>query len=244
MAAHLHTDEPHVRQAFERLESEGRAKIVRRGRGLHLVPADYAGKICPVCRAEMRKRQHGKTCSKSCGMKVAWTKRDRDRQGEVLRATRRRQPETFKTFASLRNNPEHRRFVAERNRQDWADPEKKMRRVIAMEQAWHGDAAAMRRDRARQQAEGFWSDPRKKASAVEAMRTGRRGRFKRAAIEMTARGLAAEDIATATGRTINQTRQLLRRLYKDGLIATKPADGRKRRPVRRRASSPDSSTRR
>lgn len=230
VAAHLGTDEPHVRQAFERLDADGRAKIVRRGRGLHLVPADYPGKVCPVCRAELGKRQRGKTCSKSCGMKVAWTKRDRQRQSEVMSASRAKvSPQGRENMRKAHRTPEYREKVSRRNRANWADPVKKMQRVVSMEEAWKGDKAQLRRQRASKKKLSLWQDPEWKATTIAAMQTGKRGRYKRAVIALLADNpdMPAEEVARRTERTLEQTRMLMRRLFKLGLIPKKPADGRK-----------------
>lgn len=226
VAEHLGYPVSDVRKTFMALEEAGRAKIVRQARGLHLLPADSPVRPCPMCRREITGR--GRTCSKSCGMRAAWTKRDRARQGDILRATRKREPQKFATFISLRDNPAHRQFVSDRNRKDWADPVKKMKRVIGMEAAWQGPAGEPRRAKARAKKLSLWSDPEWKAKTVEAMRTGKRGRFQRATIELVHEGAGPEEIAARTGRTLEQTRMLWRRLYRLGKVDRAPPDGRKR----------------
>jgi hypothetical protein len=128
MAARLNTDEPHVRQAFERLESEGRAKIVRRGRGLHLVPADYPGKICPICRVEyvLPKKSKRHTCSRSCSMAWSWRQPGTaERRHEALLAAHRTPESRAKKVENNKKRwakPGEREKLSEQNRQRWADP--------------------------------------------------------------------------------------------------------------------------
>lgn len=235
MAAYINFDMPRVRAAYDALETAGQAKIVRRGVGLHLLPVDYPGRICPVCRAEYK--GHGKTCSKSCGMRVAWTKRDRAKQGDVMRRARVKGEAAMQAnnIASHRT-PEYRARHAERNRKEWADPVMRMKRVVGMESAWQGPQAEPRKAKARAMRIAQWADPEWKAKAVEAMRTGQRGRHQRAVLQMVSEGAEAEEIAASTGRTLEQTRLLWRRLYRLGKVDRAPVDGRKTRPVRPKRS--------
>jgi len=134
VAARLNTDEPHVRQAFDRLETEGRAKIVRRGRGLYLVPADYPGRICPVCRAEFELPKESKrvTCGRSCAVKLSW------RNPEAARKRR-------ESITAERQTPEARRRIADLNEKRWSRPGERERLSKQAKERWDDpyQAAAM-----------------------------------------------------------------------------------------------------
>jgi hypothetical protein len=232
MAARLQMDPPRVRAAYDVLEASGRAKIVRRGVGLHLVPVDYPGRICPVCRAEFKnKHSHVRCCSKSCSSVLMWRTRDRKAQGEVMRrAWAGYTPEKRNEInRKSHRTPEYLARFGERNRKDWADPVKRMKRVVGLEAAWRGPQAEPRKQKARTQKLSFWSDPERKVRVVEAMLTGKRGRHMRALISMVAEGAEAEEIAARTARTIEQTKVLWRRCYRLGKVDRQPADGRKNR---------------
>jgi predicted nucleic acid-binding Zn ribbon protein len=228
VAAYLNFDIPRVRAAFETLEASGKARIVRRGRGLHLVPVSSPIRICPICRGEIAGR--GRTCSKSCGMRVAWTKRDRARQAEVFRETHRRLPEKMKAgLASLLGTPTHREHLRRLQQKLWGDPVHKMQRLVAIEEAWKGEKAAPRREKARARKQAAWASNR--AALVEGMRRGRRGRYQREVIRLLAEvpGITDAEVASRTGRTLEQTKLLMRRLFKQGMIHRAPVDGRKSR---------------
>lgn len=228
MAAKIGSDEAHVRSAYDALEASGRAKIVRRGAGLHLVPADTAIRICPVCRSEIAGR--GRTCSKSCGMKVAWIKRDRAVQADVIRASWERQPEKMAEGIRKRlASSEHKEHLRRLNTKLWADPVNKMKRRVSMEAAWQGPQANDRRAKAQTQKSVAWATNRNRL--IEGMLIGKRGRFQRAAIKLVAGGASDEEIAFQTGRTMEQTKTLLRRLFKQGKSSRAPIDGRKIRQI-------------
>lgn len=177
VAEYLNTDVPHVRQAFERLEADGRAKIVRRGRGLHLVPTDYPGLICPVCRGEFVRSKKSKrvTCSRKCGIAWSWQKpgvRERRKEG----------------ISKQRQSPEGRANTSERNRRRWSDPKQRERLSKWNKDRWQDpyvkaelsvaiQKAQSRPDRVefqRNQIKRRWGDAKGREKLVEGIRKSKR----------------------------------------------------------------------
>ena len=139
VAVRLYTDEPHVRQAFDRLVNEGRAKIVRRGRGLHLVPLDHPSLICPVCRAEyeLPKKSKRRTCSRTCGVKLSWQDPDVAKRRRDSIIAERRSPEARQRTTDINEKrwakPGEREKLSEQNRQRWADPYQNAKQSVAIQ---------------------------------------------------------------------------------------------------------------
>lgn len=238
VAAMLAMDEPAIKAAFEELDEAGRAHIVRRGNGLHLVPADHPERICVICKREFAPvRKETVTCSHSCARHLAWQNEDmRRRHRESIKAShsdperRRAMSIHSKKYAS---RPDVRKRTSERNKQDWSDPVKRMKRVIAIEAAWKDGAPGVEKRKAvaRRRKQEFWRDPESRQAAIEAMRTGKRGRHQRATMALLDQhpDISEEEIAERTGRTLKQVKTLMRRLYKLGKIDRQPVDGRKRK---------------
>jgi hypothetical protein len=173
MAARLNTDEPHVRQAFERLESEGRAKIVRRGRGLHLMPADYPGKICPVCRVEYVLPPKSKriTCSRSCGIKWSWKQPGTAERRYQAMVAARRTPEARARTVEINNKrwarAGEREKLSEQNRKRWADPYQNAKQAVAIQRV---NATPEKRELQRQRIKARWDDPAGREKLVGGIR--------------------------------------------------------------------------
>lgn len=232
IAEHIGADVPAVRRAMEALDADGRAKIIRRGRALHLVPSDYPGRICVICRAEFQPvAKRTKTCSHSCALHLAWQNPDMRRRHQAsVKASRT--PE-LRAKSSIVNRercskPEVRRQLSEQNKRAWRDPEIRVRRLLSIKEAWRGEKAAPRRDRQRQKKLRLWSDPEWRAKTIEAMRTGVRGKSKRAVLRLVAKNFGADEIATRAGLSIKQVKIIWRRAYRLGEINRKPPDGRRR----------------
>lgn len=173
MAARLNTDEPHVRQAFERLESEGRAKIARRGRGLHLVPADYPVKICPVCRVEYDLPAKSKriTCSRSCGIKLSWQMPGVKEKRCAAITSQRRSPEGRANTAERNrkrwSDPTQRERLSEWNRRRWADPYENAKQAVAISEHHRQPE---KREAQRQRIKARWDDAAGREKLVTGIR--------------------------------------------------------------------------
>lgn len=146
MAARLNTDEPHVRQAFDRLEKEGRAKIVRRGKGLHLVPADYAGLICLNCRAEFTRGKKSKrtSCSQSCCIAQSWKdpKTHAKRKAGIAKDKEARSTRAREANEKRWAQPGEREKLSELNRKRWADPYQNAKQSVAISKSRTPEARA------------------------------------------------------------------------------------------------------
>ena len=178
LTSRLAADYPSVRMAFLRLEEEGRAKLCRRGRGggFYLVPVDYPGRICVICKREYDPAKNGKkqrTCSLSCGATLSWA-------DPVKRANRIKgikacsfRPDVMSRRLKAMRQPKARAKLAESVRKSWQDPEIRARRLNGIDKAWKD---RKQRERVSRQSSKRWANPeyRKKTSA--AMRGKRRRR--------------------------------------------------------------------
>lgn len=152
VARYLAADVVSVRNAFDDLEASGLAKIVRRGKGLHLVPTDYPHKICPVCRVEFDHKTR-ETCSRSCGVKLSWRKPGaRERRSAGIRLSKQTPEAKARNREHNRrrwSNPEEHEKLSEQNRREWSDPIKAARRSVSIKKAMtperRGAIAEMRR---------------------------------------------------------------------------------------------------
>lgn len=172
MAERLRTDEPHVRQAFERLETEGRAKIVRRGRGLHLVSADYPGLICAVCRAEFTrgKKSKRRACSRECWISLGWREsKDREARVQLLReAHRTPESRAKKTEVNRRRwaDPKQHERLSEWNKRRWADPYTNAAQAVAIQKV---RLQPEKRRIASERIKARWDDPAGREKLIEGM---------------------------------------------------------------------------
>lgn len=139
MCERIHDTPVNVRAAYDALEAEGRAKIVRRGNGLHLVLADYPGHICVICRAEFTRGRKSKrrACSRTCWIKLGWLEtKDRDARNAGIKAARST-PEQRAKSVEINNkrwsDPKQREKLSEQNRKRWADPVMKMKMSVAIQ---------------------------------------------------------------------------------------------------------------
>lgn len=148
MAEIIGADLAGVRAAYVELEASGRAKIVRRGNGLHLVPADHPGRICAVCRAEydpLPSRGEGgrlrpskrRTCSRACAIKLGWQESPNREARVAAMVASRNTPESRakSTAVNLRrwSDPAQREKLSRQNRERWADPVMKMKMSVAIQ---------------------------------------------------------------------------------------------------------------
>lgn len=176
VAGSIAADVPSVRRAMEQLEADGRAKIVRRGRALHLVPADYPGLICPVCRAEyVRPRKSRRvTCSRSCGVTLSWRSPEAAQRRIAAITAQRRTPEGQRNTAERNrerwSRPGERERASEQNRARWRDPEMRARLSVSIAKA-HGTPE--RRERQRQAIKARWNDREGRAKLEAGMRRGK-----------------------------------------------------------------------
>lgn len=236
VASYIAADVPNVRRAFISLESDGRAKIVRRKRALHLVPPDHPIPVCIICRAEFKPAaKKTRTCSHSCARHLAWQNedmRERHRASVIAAranpAERERQSKLHKERCA---DPAWRQKMSNQNRRSWKDPFSRAKRLSSIEAAWKGDRAKGRIEKARKKKLALWSDPDWKERTCEAMRTGKRGRFKRAVIALVAgsKTIESPEIACRVGLTVEQVKIIWRRAARLGEVERRPVDERRRR---------------
>lgn len=234
IATHIGIDYQSARRAMEALDADKRARIVRRGRGLHLVGPDYRGRLCVICRKEFKAtRKETRTCSHSCGRHLAYSNEDmRRRHRESVRASRT--PELRERQSKVNRercaNPVVRQQMSESNRIAWRDPVKRANRIVAMSDAWRGNKATKRRAKARLKKLSLWSDPEWKKQTTEAMRNGTRGRYKRGVLGLVRRypNITAQQIAKDLGLSEEQVKIIWRRAFRLSEIERKPPDGRRR----------------
>lgn len=236
------SDRAHVNAAFAKLSEEGRAKIVRRGLGrggaVFLFLPSAPIRACVICTREVTsKNPRTKTCSFSCARRLGY--RDPDMRARHKKSAERsgkergrKIRESGKLKATL-NTPEQKRRIAENNRRSWADPEIRARREIAIKEAWTGEASKERRKGQRDRKLALWNDPDWKAKTVAAMQTGKRGRMKRAIIELAQQlpPIPERDIAIKVGLSLKQVKVIMRRVHRMGELERKPEDGRSSRNV-------------
>jgi DNA-binding MarR family transcriptional regulator len=233
IASRLGADLPSVRRAAQALNDAGRALLIRRRRVLHLASTAYPGRICIICYVEFEPvRKQTRTCSHSCARYLAWQNDDMRSRHRASIIAAKADPASRAHLSEINkarcSTPEARRLQSERNCRSWQDPEIRTRRVIAMEAAWHGEQAMGRIEKARSKKLDLWSDADWRQRTCEAMRTGRRGRFKRAVIAMILGypEIEASEIAPRVGLTIKQVKAIWRGAVRLGEVERKPPDGR------------------
>lgn len=236
-------DVPNTRAAFDALETDGRAKIVRRARGLHLVPADYPVRICIICKAEFTAtRKETKTCSHSCARHLSWQNQEmRERHRESVRRSHARPDVKAKLTKRSRaywQRQESREAASDAQRQLWRDSMVRGRRLVGIDKAWESQE---RREKQRARRLADWENPEFRAKAVEAMRNGKRGRFKRAviALAMSKPNLTPAEIAKRFNKSVDSILHILRQARGEGLIGIRPGDGPRlrKRAAEERASA-------
>ncbi|RWF44271.1 MAG: hypothetical protein EOS65_02530 [Mesorhizobium sp.] len=229
MAARLNTDEPHVKQAFDRLEKEGRAKIVRRGRGLHLVPADYPGRLCIICRAEFTAtRKETVACSYSCARHLAWRNQDMRKRHRASVTASHARPEVKEKLTTRSreywSDQASREQASEIQREKWQDTNIRGRRMVGLEAAW---SSPERREKQKDRRLKDWQNPEFREKTVAAMRNGKRGVIKRRAIELATANpsMTVVEIAGRLNCKVVRIDFILRRARKEGVIGIRPGDG-------------------
>jgi hypothetical protein len=173
MAVAFGADLPSVRNAMAALEEKGHARLVRRGRSLHLVPAGYPGLICPVCRGEFvrKKKSRALTCSRSCAVALSWRNPEvKERRGASISATLTGPEHSARI---TRNNherwsrPGEREKLSEQNRRRWADPETKVRVSLSIQREHGTPEKRALYSRIRK---AFWDDPAGRKRMVDGIR--------------------------------------------------------------------------
>lgn len=225
---------PSVRRAFEALEADGRAKIVRRKRALHLVSPDYPGRTCIICRIEFNPvRKETKACSHSCARHLAWQNADMRARHQASVKAAKSDPALREHFSKINkercSTPEWRAKMSDQNRRSWKDPESRAKRLVAIEAAWRGENAIQRITKAREKKLALWSDPVWASRTRDAMRNGTRGRVKRAVIALVLgdANIEAQEIAARVGLTVQKVKIIWRRAARQHEVNRSPKDGRK-----------------
>ena len=159
--ANTGNEAPAVRAAFDRLVSNGLARIVRRGRGgaVYIVLADCSVPICAVCQREFTRPPKSKreTCSNHCHAALRH-RRATPEQKEKWRKTLSRVQSSPKALARLAahnqrrwSDPKQHEMLSEQNRKRWKDPESAA--IVAAKIRVHHQQPKMR---------AFYSELRKK----------------------------------------------------------------------------------
>lgn len=235
VASRIGADVPSIRKAFDQLEADGRAKVLRHRRAIHLVAIDHPVPICIICRREFRPaRKSTRTCSHSCARHLAWRNEDMRARHKISVKKSHSDP-TLRAHLSKINrercaDPAVRRKHSDRNRKSWRNPVSRANRIVAIKEAWRGEKAVTRKEKAREKKLAMWGNPEWKCKAVAAMRSGRRGRFKRAVLAMILSNetIQPREIAPRVGLTVEQVKIIWRRAVKLGEIDRRPLDGRRR----------------
>lgn len=229
IAARLAAPDGYVREAMIGLEADKRAKIVRRGKSLHLLPIDHPTRVCCICRAEVvAERKSTVTCSHSCGRKLAWQNpemREKHRRSvkAALQEAERRAKMTTKSRRYWARQ-ENREAASEAIRKTWQDPEVKGRRLVGIDKAWESEERRTKQSKRRIK---DWQNEEFREKTVAAMRNGKRGMVKRKVL-----ALAAADpdttpamIAAALGVKRDRVLHILRKARREGVIGVRPGDG-------------------
>lgn len=229
-------DAKHVRAAFDVLHGGNRVILVKRGRGtaLYIVHLGQKVRACVICLKEFQAtRKQTKTCSYSCGRHLAWQNEDMRARHKISVKRAANTPQRIEKMTKLSRTlcakPAERLRRSECNRRNWADPEIRTRRIISIKEAWKGDAAKERIAKASSKKNALWSDTEWKAATVAAMRSGRRGRFKRVVIDLAnvVPSIPEEEIAARLGMPLRKVKILMYLANKTGELERAPVDGRK-----------------
>lgn len=232
--------------ACEVADKEGRLLLFKRGRGgaWHVAAPDSGIRRCVICLWEFCPVAKGtRTCSHSCARHLAYQNEDMRKRHQASTKIAANRPGRIARMQeisrALVSDPAEIARRSECNRRSWANPEIRTKRVQSIIKAWQGPEGAKRRMEHRGVKLATWSDPEWRARTVAAMRTGSRGRFKRAVIELVNQTphLSVYEIAAQIGLTDEQTKVLWRRCYRMGEVTRQPPDGRKLRPIRPKRST-------
>jgi hypothetical protein len=173
VASALSMDRPSARLALFALEADGRARIVRRGPAMHLVPADYPHRVCPICRAEVKPKPKSKrvTCSRSCAVALSWKNETTSAQRKASIRAERTTPKARARLAAHNKRrwakPEEHAKLSEQNRRRARDPVVKAQRSIVMS-AKNGTPEKRAMYSAIRKA--YWADPARRQKMIDGMR--------------------------------------------------------------------------
>ncbi len=230
VADRLCADLPSVRRAFHEINEAGTARIVRRGRKLHLVPADTPASICIICHCEFKPvARRTVTCSRSCARKLAWRNPDMRRRHSAslkkAKASAAARQELSKRWKEYCARPEIKEHRSEVQRRIWADPVKRAKRTMALEEAWENHPekrAAFSKRRKRD-----WQNPDFRAKTIAAMHDSQRARRRRRIVEIAAANdtMTTAEIGALVGRTAKSVEIVLQRARKNGEIGPRLGDG-------------------
>lgn len=175
LTARLAADYPSVRLAFLRLDEEGRARLLRRGRGagFYLVPIGYGGLICTICRREFTRSKKSKraTCSLACRSALGWRASRQNEQRCAKISAAHRTPKALARIAEHNrrrwSKPHEREKLSEQNRRQWRDPEAAAKRANSIQKA-HSTPAARANASATKKKQ--WQTPAYRDKTVSAIR--------------------------------------------------------------------------
>lgn len=229
----LSADWPSVRRAAFQLHGEGRAKVARRGRAFHLLPADDPTPVCAICHAVFEQDRypcrHKKTCSRSCSRRLAWSKPGaREIQSAKLKKiknTPAAKARASKVHSERCSDPEFRKKMVENTKRSWADPERRAKRLMSIKAAWKDNQKRVAK--ASRLKKRMWKDPEFREKTIAGMRNSPRAAVRRKIVELAAANpnLPHWAIGEIVGRSAETVAAVLRRARKDGVIGPRPGDG-------------------
>lgn len=173
LADQLSADSASVRLAVRQLDDDCRAKLCRRGKAWHLLPADDPTPVCPVCMAafERPRKSERITCGRSCAVALSWrNEATRERKSQAIRAALATPKARARLAAHNKRRwakPEERAKLSEQNRRYWADPVNRAARSAAIAKQ-HGTPEY--RAKASEIRRRFWRDPVSRRKMVEGIR--------------------------------------------------------------------------
>lgn len=178
IAARVRESLPRVRDAAFALDKDGRAILIRRGKGgaLFLAGKDYPHPVCRVCHLEFVRKPKSirVTCSRKCHAAYGW--RDPEsaakRRASIIKA--RNTPESRAKCTDVNNrrwaDPKQREKLSEQNRQRWADPEMRARYGSIQRVRNQTPESRKQASEARKKA---WANPETRAKMLKGMRESR-----------------------------------------------------------------------
>lgn len=213
-----------VREAFDTLNAEGRAIMVRRrgGRVIYLVPSDYPITACKNCHVEFEPKWKAKCCSRACSISWSWRQPGVAEKRKAGIRAERKSPEAKARLAAHNKRrwakPEEHAKLSEQNRRQWANPVYRAKRSAGI-QAANGSPEARR----------AWSKLRSKAWAENRERYVEAMRSRGPKYSWQGRKLYLVELAELSGINLRTLRERL--VYKGWPIeeAMKPVDCRFRR---------------
>jgi len=169
---------PEVRAAFDALDGDGRARLVRRRgeRALRLLPVTSPVLACASCHGEFERPHKSRraTCSRPCAVALSWRgegARERRVSGiKAQRATPEGKANTVGRNIARWARPGERERLGELNRERWADPVAAAERAAAMRATNGTEDNRLKASDIRKAA---WADPETRERYLAGIRAGK-----------------------------------------------------------------------